>query len=293
MPIDRSFSTPRGLVVEEAVAGLRERVTAARANGHSIGLVPTMGALHAGHISLIEAARSRCGAVVVSIFVNPTQFGPHEDFQRYPRTIDADLAACRDAGTDVVFLPAMEEIYPRNYSTFVEVADLSDVFEGAIRPGHFRGVATVVLKLFNIVTPDVAYFGAKDYQQQLVIRRLVADLDLSVAIETRPTVREPDGLAMSSRNRYLDPVQRQQARALSKSLTTASDRLQLGTRDLNSVKAEMRRIIDSAGLTTDYATVCDRQTLKELSEPQSRMVLLVAARLGDVRLIDNLEISLD
>ncbi|MGC1276502.1 MAG: pantoate--beta-alanine ligase [Planctomycetaceae bacterium] len=292
MPIERSFSIPSGLAVEESVCGVRRHVATARANGRAIGFVPTMGALHAGHASLIEAARDRCGSVVVSIFVNPTQFGPGEDFQRYPRTIDADLAACREAGADIVFLPSKDEIYPEGFSTFVEVAGLSDVFEGAIRPGHFRGVATVVLKLLNIVTPDVAYFGAKDYQQQLVIRRLVADLDLPVAIETRPTIREPDGLAMSSRNRYLDPVQRQQACALSKSLTTASDRLRSGARDLTPVKAEMRRIIESAGLTTDYTTVCDRRTLRELTEPESRMVLLVAARLGDVRLIDNLEVTL-
>lgn len=282
---------PKGLAVEETVAGVRPQVAAARNAGQAIGFVPTMGALHAGHVSLIEQARGRCGSVAVSIFVNPTQFGPNEDFTRYPRTLDADLAACREAGADLVFVPSKEEIYPAGSSTFVEVAGLSDRFEGAFRPGHFRGVATVVLKLFEIVRPDVAFFGAKDYQQQLILRRMVRDLDVPVEIVTCPTVREPDGLAMSSRNRYLDPEQREQARSISAALFAARDRLRTGEGDLDAVRSEMRRTIEAAGLSIDYATAADPETLEELRAPQAKMVLLVAARLGNVRLIDNMEVS--
>jgi pantoate--beta-alanine ligase len=240
---------------------------------------------------LIEQARGRCGYVAVSVFVNPTQFGPNEDFTRYPRTLDADLAACREAGADLVFVPSKEEIYRPGSSTFVEVAGLSDRLEGAFRPGHFRGVATVVLKLFEIVRPDVAFFGAKDYQQQLVLRRMVGDLDVPVEIVTCSTVREPDGLAMSSRNRYLDPAQRGQARSISAALFAARDRLRAGELDLDAVTSEMTRIIEAAGLSIDYATAADPETLEELRTPQAKMVLLVAARLGNVRLIDNMEVS--
>jgi len=283
---------PSDLQVEETIAGIRRRVAQARAAGERVGFVPTMGALHAGHVSLIESAKAGCDFVAVSIFVNPTQFGPNEDFSRYPRTIDADLDACRAAGADLVFLPATVEVYPPESTTFVEVAGLSDVLEGAFRPGHFRGVATVVLKLFNMVRPDVAFFGSKDFQQQLVIRRMARDLDLPVEIVTCPTVREPDGLAMSSRNRYLGADQREQARSISAALFEASDRLRRGETDLNAVRAGMRRRIEAAGLTIDYATVARPDTLEELRSPADAMVLLVAARLGSVRLIDNVEVSL-
>ena len=280
------------LTVEETVAGVRCFVAAARTDGRSIGLVPTMGALHSGHISLIDAARRRCDCVAVSLFVNPTQFGPNEDYARYPRTLDADLDACRNAGVDFVFLPAKEELYPAGFATSVEVTGLSDRLEGAIRPGHFRGVATVVLKLFNIVAPDVAFFGAKDYQQQLVIRQMVHDLDLPVEIATCPTIREADGLALSSRNRYLDAGQRRQALSLSAALTAGCDRYLAGEDDVAGVNAVMRTTMESAGVAVDYAVTCDPVTLTELKGPQSRMVLLVAGRLGSTRLIDNLEVSL-
>ncbi|MDQ3330113.1 MAG: pantoate--beta-alanine ligase [Planctomycetota bacterium] len=284
---------PAGLAIEETIAGLRRRVAAARKREHRIGLVPTMGALHAGHVSLIEAARQSCGYVAVSIFVNPTQFGPNEDFARYPRTIEADLQVCYAAGADVVFLPSAPEVYPAGSTTWVSVEGLSDVLEGAVRPGHFRGVATVVLKLFNIVGPDVAFFGAKDYQQQLLIRRVVTDLNLPLEIVTAPTIREPDGLAMSSRNRYLDESERRRATAISAALFAAQKRLQSGERDLAAIKSEMRRSLEAAGLQVDYAIVCDLATLEELEAMRSHAVLLVAARLGTVRLIDNLEVTLD
>jgi len=286
------FTPPAGLAVEETIAGIRAAVATARREGKRIALVPTMGALHAGHTSLIEAARNAADFVVASIFVNPTQFGPNEDFSRYPRTIDADLIACRDSGADAVFLPSEEEVYPRGSTTFVEVGGLSQVLEGAIRPGHFRGVATVVLKFFHMVGADVAFFGAKDFQQQLLIRRMVKDLDVPIEIVTRPTVREPDGLAMSSRNRYLDESDRRKATALSAALFDAERSLREGNRDLSGIKSEMHRTLESAGLVVDYATVCDPQTLCELGTVQPHVVLLVAARLGSVRLIDNLEVTL-
>lgn len=279
------------LHVEESIAGVRRRVAEARAAGSSVGFVPTMGALHAGHVSLIEAARGRCGFVAVSIFVNPTQFGPNEDFGRYPRTIEADLAACRDAGADLVFLPSNAEVYPDGAAAFVEVAGPATPLEGAHRPGHFRGVATVVLKLFNIVNPDVAFFGAKDHQQQLVIRRMVRDLDVPVEVVTCPTLREPDGLAMSSRNRYLESAERERARSISAALFAARDRIRGGS-DLESVRDEMRRTIETAGLEIDYVAIAHPETLEELREPRREMVLLVAARLGGVRLIDNIEVTL-
>lgn len=288
-----SFTLPAGLAVEETVSGIRSAVAAARREGQRVVLVPTMGALHAGHTSLIEAARDAADYVVVSIFVNPTQFGPNEDFSRYPRTIEVDLAACREAGADAVFLPSEAEVYPTGSTTFVEVGGLSQVLEGAIRPGHFRGVATVVLKLFNMVGPDVAFFGAKDFQQQLLIRRMVSDLNLSVEIVTRPTVRESDGLAMSSRNRYLNESDRSKATALSAALFGAARSLGAGNRDVAGIKSGMHRTIEAADLVVDYATICDPLTLCELESIQPHLVLLVAARLGTVRLIDNLEVNLE
>ena len=291
--VENAVDHEAGFAVEETVAGIRSAVAAARRDGKRIAFVPTMGALHAGHTSLIEAARESADYVVVSIFVNPTQFGPNEDFSRYPRTIEADLTACRNAGANVVFLPSESEVYPPGSTTFVEVGGLSNTLEGAIRPGHFRGVATVVLKLFNMVGPDVAVFGAKDFQQQLLIRRMVADLDVPVEIATRPTIREADGLAMSSRNRYLNESDRRKATALSAALFEAARQLRARNSDVAGIKSEMRRTLEAAGLVVDYATVCDPQTLDELGAVQPHLVLLVAARLGAVRLIDNLEVTLD
>lgn len=277
----------------EDVASVRREVSVARQRGETIGVVPTMGALHEGHLSLIRTARQETDYVVVTIFVNPTQFGPNEDFDRYPRTLDADLQACRETGVNLVFHPAVETVYPKGFSTFVEVEGLSDVLEGAHRPGHFRGVATVVLKLFNVTCPDVAYFGRKDYQQQVLIRKLCRDLDLPVEIRTCPTVREPDGLALSSRNKYLDADQRRSSLALSQSLKLAEERLLAGETDVQAVREAMRAYLDATPhVQVDYATVVHPETLAELSEPLPEMVALVAARVDAVRLIDNILLRL-
>src|SRR5262245_29192754 len=235
-------------VVLDTVDAVRRAVRAARARGLSVGLVPTMGALHAGHGSLMQAARAETGFVVVSIFVNPTQFGPHEDFHRYPRPFESDLAFCERERVDAVFHPEPAVIYPPGFRTYVQVEGWQDVLEGAVRPGHFRGVATVVLKLFNIVAPDVAYFGQKDAQQALVVRRMVRDLDVPAEVRVCPIVREEDGLALSSRNQYLDPTQRRHAAALSRALRHAAALVAAGERDAAVVqKAVAERIAAAPG----------------------------------------------
>jgi pantoate--beta-alanine ligase len=276
----------------KTVEDVRAAVAEARRSGRVVGLVPTMGALHQGHARLIERGRQESGLVAVSIFVNPTQFGPAEDFSRYPRTLDADLAVCDANGADLVFAPEVATMYPgpRESATFVEVPGLSYVLEGASRPGHFRGVATVVLKLFTIVQPDLAFFGAKDYQQQLIIRRMVDDLNLPVTVRTVETVREPDGLALSSRNRYLDPDQRRAATVLYRALMAARAAVAAGERDAGRVRQVLTETIQSettAGL--DYAEVADADTLQPLThlEPGRRAVGLLAVRIGTTRLIDN------
>ena len=280
------------MLVTTSIDELRCAVAAARADQRRIACVPTMGALHAGHLSLIEHARQVAGFVAVTIFVNPTQFGPQEDLS-VPAPLDADLKACRDAGVDLVFIPDPETIYPAGFATFVEVEELSSILEGAARPGHFRGVTTVVLKLLNIVQPDVALFGQKDFQQQAVIRRMVRDLNVPVDIEVRPTVREPDGLALSSRNVYLTPAERKSALALSESLNLARERLQQGNADLESIARDMLSTLRSRpAVEPDYAIIADPDTLQSLSRPQSRMAVLVAARVGTTRLIDNLIVDL-
>jgi pantoate--beta-alanine ligase len=275
----------------ESAPEVRRAVAAARATGSRIGLVPTMGALHDGHVGLIAACGAVAGFVVVSIFVNPTQFGPGEDFERYPRPLDADLERCQAAGASLVFTPSASAIYPHGpRSTIVEVPGLSDVLEGAIRPGHFRGVATVVLKLFEIVQPDLAIFGQKDYQQQLLIRRMVQDLHVPVEVHTRPTIREPDGLALSSRNRYLKPPERQAATVLYRALEHACRAVAGGERRGDRVRQILRQTIESEELVRiDYAEVADAGTLARLDdlEPGRRAVALVAARVGTTRLIDN------
>jgi pantoate--beta-alanine ligase len=282
------------MIVAEQAADVRRAVHDARSRSLSIGCVPTMGALHAGHVSLIEAARRDCPFVVVTIFVNPTQFGPQEDFNRYPRPLENDLALCRQAGVDLVFAPSAESLYPTGFGTFVEAAPLSGMLEGAFRPGHFRGVATVVLKLLNIVQPDGAYFGRKDFQQQLLVRKMCRELDLPVEIRACPTIREPDGLALSSRNRFLEGTARQKALVLSQALHLAASRLKAGEQNVRAVCAEMRRHMEADGAAVvDYATVADPNTLVELTSPLPEMVALVAARVGTTRLIDNQLISLD
>lgn len=275
-------------VVAESVADLKADVAVARRAGKSVGFVPTMGALHAGHVSLIERARSECDIVVTSIFVNPTQFGPQEDFQRYPRPRDTDLKICGDAGSDLVFYPSVEMMYPPGYKTFVDVREISDVLEGAIRPGHFRGVATVVTKLLLIVGADNAYFGQKDFQQQLLIRTLVRDLNISTEIITCPTLRDPDGMAMSSRNAYLTASERQKGLCLSRALQRVAKMVDAGERNL--VKLQQALYDEMAaveGIVIDYAVIADPVTLGDLDSVQPEMVALVAGRVGTTRLIDN------
>jgi pantoate--beta-alanine ligase len=276
----------------ESVEDLRLAVVAARDRGLRVGLVPTMGALHRGHLRLIERCRDLAGSVVVSIFVNPTQFGPHEDFERYPRPLEQDMALCHGAGAEFVFVPAATAVYPNgSRSTFVEVPGLSDILEGASRPGHFRGVATVVLKLFEMVRPDLAVFGRKDYQQQLIIRRMVEDLHLPVEIVTEATVREPDGLAMSSRNRYLSPSDRRAAGVLYRALELARQAVAGGERDPNRVRQILTQTIESeTAARLDYGEVVDADTLGPLDDlsPPRRAVALLAVRFGSTRLIDNL-----
>ena len=272
------------------VAALRAAVPAARRAGRSIALVPTMGSLHEGHLSLVRAARAENGFVVVSIFVNPTQFGPGEDFERYPRDErrDAELAAA--AGADLLFVPPVAEVYPPGFATAVEVHGLTDVLCGA--PGsrgreHFTGVATVVAKLLNMCAPDVAYFGQKDYQQSLVIRRLVQDLDLPVRIEVLPTVREPDGLALSSRNAYLDAGERERASALNRALEAAEQALRNGASHAE-VRAAAAAVTSAAGIEPEYAELLRADDLGAPRwEPGERLVLAVAAQVGRARLIDN------
>ncbi|MDX2035412.1 MAG: pantoate--beta-alanine ligase [Isosphaeraceae bacterium] len=278
--------------VVETIADLRAAVAGARREGATIGFVPTMGALHAGHARLVEVAREETDFVVVSIFVNPTQFGPKEDFSRYPRTLESDLAICGDAGAALVFTPSVEAIYPPSPGprTYVEVPGLSDILEGASRPGHFRGVATVVMKLFQMVQPDVAFFGRKDFQQLRVIEKMTSDLDLPVRIRPVATVRESDGLAMSSRNRYLDDAQRKAATVLSRALRAAENAVTAGERDADRVRQILVETIESeSSALLDYAEVADAATLEALARisPGQPAVALLAARVGPARLIDN------
>lgn len=287
------MSFPAGMLVTNDVGEARRAVAAARGGGKRIGCVPTMGALHAGHLSLMQRARGESGFVAVTIFVNPTQFGPQEDLSRYPRPLEADLKTCREVQADLVFIPSVEAIYPEGFATYVNVEGLSTILEGASRPGHFRGVATVVLKLFSILQPDIAFFGQKDFQQQALIRRMARDLDLPVEIRTCPTVREPDGLAMSSRNIYLTRDERRSALSLFESLQLAEERLRTGERDLAAICEDMRaRMRSQPHVAPDYAVIADPDTLAALTEPQTRMVVLVAARVGSTRLIDNALVEL-
>jgi pantoate--beta-alanine ligase len=271
--------------IESVLPSLRE----ARSRGLAIGLVPTMGALHPGHESLMRAAREETGLVVVSIFVNPTQFGPAEDLDRYPRPLDSDLKICEANGVDLVFHPEAKAMYPPGFQTFVEVKSLQDVLCGASRPGHFRGVATVVLKLFNIIHPEVAYFGQKDAQQVRIIRQMVDDLNVPVRVQVCPIVREPDGLAVSSRNQYLDEVQRTHARALFQGLEQVRERVLKGERDAQALREVLAsRIAATPGAEIDYAAVVDAETLKPVRELKGEVLVALAVRFGTTRLIDNL-----
>ena len=297
MPIGESKEpafTSNGMVTVKDIDALRDLVAQARAEGKSIGLVPTMGALHEGHASLLRAARQNTGYVVASIFVNPTQFGPAEDLERYPRTLDEDLAMCRRDGVDLVFTPTAESMYPPGFRTFVEVHGLQDLLCGATRPGHFRGVATVVLKLFLMVRPDLAYFGQKDAQQARIIEQMVSDLNAGVQIVVCPIIRESDGLALSSRNRYLTAEERRNAVILYQALEEARARIAAGERDGARVRQMMTaRITAAKGAVVDYAAVVDTTRLQPIKELQGSILLAVAVRFGQTRLIDNMTISID
>jgi pantoate--beta-alanine ligase len=269
----------------EEVRGVLRRP---RQEARTIGLVPTMGALHEGHLSLVAASRARCDLTVVSIFVNPTQFGEGEDFESYPRNLDADAALLEAAGVDVLFAPSTAVMYPEGAVTRVDPGPLATVWCGASRPGHFAGVATVVPKLLNIVGPDVAFFGEKDYQQLKVIERVVADLDIRTHIVGCPIVREADGLALSSRNRYLTPEDRKHALVLSRALASVRARVDAGETDGAALQWELASAIESEpGVTLDYAAVVDAETLGSVTELRREGRALVAARVGSARLIDN------
>jgi len=262
-----------------------------RAAGRTIGFVPTMGYLHEGHLSLVRGSKKRCGATVVSIFVNPAQFGPGEDLQRYPRDLERDAAMLEREGAEALFVPAAEDVYPPGYRTYVEVHGLQDRLCGRSRPGHFRGVATVVLKLFNIVRPDVAFFGAKDAQQALIIEKMARDLDLDVEIAVCPIVRDPDGLALSSRNAYLSPEERKAATVLSRSLAEAERLVRAGERDAARLVDRVKDIIAGEPLARlDYAEIVEGETLEPAVEVRGDTLVLLAVFIGRTRLIDNARI---
>jgi pantoate--beta-alanine ligase len=277
-----------GIRVATRAIDMQSTALAWRSTGKRVGLVPTMGALHEGHLSLVRAARERSDIVAATIFVNPTQFGPNEDFGKYPRTLDADLQALSDAGCDWVFVPEREEMYPPGATTMVEPPAVAKPLEGVCRPGHFRGVATIVLKLFNLIPATAAYFGQKDYQQVCVIQHMVRDLNVPIEIVVCPTIREADGLAMSSRNRYLSPAERQQAVSLSQALSEAERLVKGGERDAAVVRSAMRNTLTAAGIErVDYATLAHADTLAEIDQIAGPVVALIACFIGTTRLIDN------
>jgi pantoate--beta-alanine ligase len=270
-------------------------VRAWRAEQGAVGFVPTMGFLHQGHLALMQRAKAENGAALASLFVNPLQFGPGEDFDRYPRALEDDLAKLEAVGVDAAFTPAVGDLYPSSFDTRIEVGAVAAPLEGAVRPGHFAGVATVVLKLFNIVRPDRAYFGQKDAQQCAVIRRMVRDLDVPVEVVVAPTVREPDGLAMSSRNSYLSPVERAAAPVLHRALLAAEAALREGARDAGALRGRMAEVLAAEPLArVDYVSVADPETLAELQGPVGEGALAsMAVRIGATRLIDNLILRSD
>lgn len=275
--------------IVKTIESVRELVKSARAQGERIGLVPTMGALHIGHISLIETAVKEYDFVVVSIFVNPTQFGPGEDFKKYPRPFDEDLKICKKAGVDVVFAPEPQTLYPDENLTWVNVEKLTEPLCGRFRPGYFRGVAIVCAKLFNIVVPDAAYFGQKDGQQALVIKRMVADLNMPVEIVICPTIREPNGLAVSSRNKYLTEQQRKDAVCIYESLQKCRQLIEAGVTDTGEIITEMREILSRPSLVEiQYVSIVDAETLQGLDKIAGKILAAVAVKIGPARLIDNI-----
>jgi pantoate--beta-alanine ligase len=274
--------------VLSTVREMRVAIRAIRKDGQSLGLVPTMGALHAGHIALVRAARAQCDVVAASIFVNPTQFGPNEDFAKYPRTFEKDCALLESEGVALVFAPPPEEMYPAGASTFVEVEGVGDRLDGASRPGHFRGVATVVAKLFHIAAPDKAFFGQKDAAQVAVLRRMVRDLNFDLELVVCPTVREPDGLALSSRNRYLSAEERTRGLVLPSALNVISATYRTGEKDVTRLLEAGRRVIATEPeVRIDYLEIVDWNTLLPLMEARPGALVAVAAHVGSTRLIDN------
>ncbi|MFH1876462.1 MAG: pantoate--beta-alanine ligase [Candidatus Omnitrophota bacterium] len=258
----------------------------------TIGFTPTMGALHAGHTALIRAAHARCGFVAVSIFVNPTQFAPGEDYSRYPRTLTKDIALLRKEKVDLLFLPKVREMYPTNFSSWVNEDCVSRGLCGARGAGHFKGVCTIVAKLFHIIEPDIAYFGQKDFQQAAVIRRMARDLNFKVQIKTIPTVREPDGLAMSSRNRYLSTPERARAAKLYEALCHAQKMIRAGERDPTKISDAIKRKIVPIATAIDYISITDPDTLKPCRPIRKKTLIAIAVRIGNTRLIDNILINL-
>jgi len=274
--------------IVRTVSWMKQIGRAARHEDRILGFVPTMGALHKGHASLVQAAKAQCAPVVVSIFVNPKQFGPAEDFQKYPRTLESDRTLLESLGVDYLFAPPAEEIYPQSFRTLVNVEGLSNRLEGRSRPGHFQGVATVVLKLFEIVQPRFAYLGRKDAQQCRVVQQMAADLNLDTEVVVSPIVREPDGLALSSRNAYLSPDDRRAATALFRSLEAVKAEISAGQRDTAHLIATARHLLDSEpGVKTDYVEIVDAESLEPVTVLRKRSLVLIAAHVGKTRLIDN------
>lgn len=277
--------------VARTVREVRAWMKLARADGKTVGFVPTMGYFHEGHLNLMRRAKAECDLCVVSLFVNPTQFGPSEDYQRYPRDFARDAAMAESVGVDLLFAPEVEEMYPEGYQTYVEVTEITRRLEGAARPGHFRGVATVCTKLFNIVQADRAYFGKKDYQQLRVIQRMVRDLNIPIEIVPCETVREPDGLAMSSRNVYLKPDERRAATVLYRALCAGRDAILAGERDGEKVQLLVESVIATEPLVkTEYVDVADAESLEPLTELKGEVLISLAARVGVARLIDNITV---
>ncbi len=274
------------------IAEVRAAIVEARGTGKTVGLVPTMGALHEGHLSLVRASAAECGFTVVSIFVNPTQFGPDEDLEQYPQDLENDVKLAADAGADLIFAPTAGVMYAAGYATYVEVERLTDGLCGAGRPGHFRGVTTVVTKLFNICKPDVAYFGQKDAQQAIIIKRMARDLDMDVEVQVLPTVREPDGLAMSSRNKYLSGEERLQATCLYRALRKAEELYAAGVRSADRMTTEITAIVEAEQDTRiDYISVVDAEELLPIGETTAPTLVSLAVFVGDTRLIDNVTLG--
>lgn len=279
--------------VFDTIEQVRAQIKSARADGKTVGFVPTMGYLHAGHLSLVQNARQANDVVVVSVFVNPTQFGPNEDLDAYPRDTERDLKLLREAGVDLAFFPSVEELYSKGFTTYVTLeGPMTDTLCGRSRPNHFRGVATVVTKLFNIVQPDRAYFGQKDAQQVAVIEQMVRDLDVDIEIVACPTVREPDGLAMSSRNTYLSDSERAQAPLISKALFDAGELIDKGERDPSVLIGFIERaVLEIDDAVIDYISIVDSRSLEDLDVVDGKVLIAVAVKVGRTRLIDNIRIQ--